>query len=54
MKVHEFQSATWLLLPPEKLLPFFDDAANLDAITSPSLHLHVVTPPPSLPVFARE
>jgi ligand-binding SRPBCC domain-containing protein len=46
MRVHAFQSDLWLPLPPEKLFPFFADAANLDAITPPWLNFHIVTPRP--------
>ncbi|MCX8090807.1 MAG: SRPBCC family protein [Verrucomicrobiae bacterium] len=46
MRVHEFQTALWLPLPPERLFPFFADAANLDAITPPWLHFQILTPPP--------
>jgi ligand-binding SRPBCC domain-containing protein len=46
MTVHEFQSELWLPLPPEELFPFFADAANLDALTPPWLHFHIITPLP--------
>jgi len=44
--VHEFQTELWLPLPPEDLFTFFADAANLDALTPPWLHFHIVTPRP--------
>lgn len=46
MKVHIFQSETWLPLPPEELFPFFADAGNLERITPPWLHFKVLTPTP--------
>ena len=46
MRIHKFESELWLPLPPEELFSFFADAANLDAITPPWLHFHIVTPPP--------
>ena len=46
MRVHEFSTELWLPLPPEKLFPFFADAANLDALTPPWLNFDIVTPPP--------
>lgn len=46
MTRHKFQSELWLPRPPDGLFPFFADAANLDALTPPWLHFHIVTPPP--------
>ncbi len=46
MKIHEFQCELWLPLPPGELFPFFTDADNLDAITPPWLHFHIVTSRP--------
>lgn len=46
MRVREFQTELWLPLPPEGLFQFFGDAANLDSITPPWLHFHIVTPAP--------
>lgn len=50
MRVREFSTELWLPLPPEKLFPFFADAANLDALTPPWLNFQIVTP---LPVTMR-
>ena len=46
MHVREFQSELWLPLSPSELFPFFADASNLDALTPPWLHFHIVTPAP--------
>jgi ligand-binding SRPBCC domain-containing protein len=46
MRVREFSTELWLPLPPAELFPFFAAAANLDALTPPWLHFHIVTPPP--------
>src|SRR5262245_10988524 len=46
MKEREFSCELWLPLPPEELFPFFANAANLDVLTPPWLHFHIVTPQP--------
>lgn len=46
MKLHEFRSELWLPAPRSEVFSFFADAANLDSITPPWLHFHIVTPPP--------
>jgi ligand-binding SRPBCC domain-containing protein len=46
MRVREFQAEVWLPVPPAELFPFFADAGNLDALTPPWLHFHIITTPP--------
>lgn len=46
MKIREFTASVWLPLPPERLFPFFGDAANLNEITPPWLHFEIATSPP--------
>lgn len=46
MRIHEYRCELWLPRTPTELFPFFADAANLDTITPPWLHFHIVTPRP--------
>ena len=42
----EWRSELWLPRPVDEIFPFFSDAANLQELTPPFLHFHVVTPGP--------
>jgi hypothetical protein len=44
--MHLHETEIRLPLPIERVFAFFGDARNLDAITPPWLHFHVVTPGP--------
>lgn len=46
MRVRTLKVEMWLPRPIDEVFPFFADAGNLDAITPPWLHFHIVTPRP--------
>lgn len=46
MRAREFRCELWLPHSPDELFPFFANAGNLDTITPPWLHFHIVTPQP--------
>jgi ligand-binding SRPBCC domain-containing protein len=47
MKTHEFTTELWLSVPPEKLFPFFGNAANLNTLTPPWLSFRIEGSPPN-------
>lgn len=46
MMIYEFHAETRLARPVDRVFPFFADAGNLDELTPPWLHFHMVTPEP--------
>lgn len=46
MKVYELRTRVRLPRPRPEVFAFFADAGNLEAITPPWLHFHIVTPQP--------
>lgn len=44
MTTHSFETEIWLPAEREKVFPFFADARNLEVITPPWLHFHILTP----------
>ena len=46
MRTFTLSNELWLPQPPQKVFPFFADAANLERLTPPSLRFQILTPPP--------
>lgn len=46
MTTHVLVEELWLPRPRDEVFAFFADPRNLDAITPPWLHFHIVTPSP--------
>ena len=46
MKINELCCELWLPSLPDKVFPFFADAANLELLTPPGLNFQVLTPRP--------
>ena len=46
MNTHELHRDLWLPRPLDEIFPFFADAGNLELLTPPWMHFHVLTPRP--------
>jgi ligand-binding SRPBCC domain-containing protein len=46
MNVHVLEREQWVAAPLDRVIAFFGDASNLDAITPPWLRFRIVTPMP--------
>jgi ligand-binding SRPBCC domain-containing protein len=53
MKIFSLETGQWFPQPPERLFPFFADAANLEQLTPPWLHFRIVSPPVEMREGAR-
>jgi ligand-binding SRPBCC domain-containing protein len=51
--VYQLKTELWLPRPIEEVFEFFSDAYNLEELTPPFLHFHVVTPSP-IPMFGGQ
>jgi ligand-binding SRPBCC domain-containing protein len=46
VKIREFSGQLWLPRPRTEVFAYFSDAGNLEEITPPWMHFHVLTPKP--------
>jgi ligand-binding SRPBCC domain-containing protein len=46
VRVRTFTTEQWLPRPVDEVFAFFSDVYNLDALTPPWLHFHILTPRP--------
>jgi len=50
VRIHLLEREQWLPAPMERVFDFFSDAANLEALTPPWLHIRILSP---LPIAMR-
>ena len=53
MKLFVLKSEQWITRTPEEMFPFFADPGNLEQLTPPWLHFHIVSPAVEMRAGAR-